>query len=87
MRSGDWKILATLLAGGKRLGKMTNVYAGNEQTILNATLADFELYRVRGDISEARELSKEFPQQLADMTEILQHRYAELIKNSFVWQR
>ncbi len=87
MRSGDWKILATLQEDGKRLSKMTNVYAGNEQAVLNATLADFELYRVNGDISEARELSNEFPQQLADMKEVLQHRYAELIKNSFVWQR
>ena len=87
MRSGDWKILATLQAGGKRLSKITNIHAGNRQTTLNAVLAEFELYRVRGDISEAKDLSKEFPQQLGDMTEILQHRYAELSTNSFVWKR
>ena len=87
MRAGDWKILATLQADGKRLPKITNVHAGNRQTTLDAVLAEFELYRVQGDMSEATELSGEFPQKLADMTEELKRRYAELVQDSHVWAR
>jgi hypothetical protein len=46
-----------------------------------------QLYRVKGDITEAKELSKAYPQKLAHMTEELQHRYGELLNNSFVWER
>ncbi|NQV35608.1 MAG: sulfatase-like hydrolase/transferase, partial [Phycisphaeraceae bacterium] len=57
MRSGDWKILATLQVDGQRLDKITNVHSSNQATIRNAVLGDFELYHVKADLSETNNVA------------------------------
>jgi arylsulfatase A len=87
MRSGDWKILATLQANGQRLGKITNVHAGNQNTIHDAVLGDFELYHVKADLSESRNVASVFPQKLAELSQELQGQYTALVQGSHVWAR
>ncbi|MCF7973642.1 MAG: sulfatase-like hydrolase/transferase [Phycisphaerae bacterium] len=87
MRSGDWKILATLQVDGQRLGKITNIHAGNQATIRHAVLGDFELYHIKADLSEAKNVAEAFPRKFAKLSQQLQDRYTELIQGSHVWAR
>lgn len=87
MRSGDWKILATLQVDGQRLGKITNVHSGNQTTIQNAALGDFELYHVKADLSETKNVATAFPQKFAELSQQLQRRYTALVRDSHVWTR
>jgi arylsulfatase A len=87
MRTGDWKILATIQAHGKRLPKITNVHAGNQKTIQDAVLGNFELYRVKTDLSETRDVARVFPEKFAELSQQLQREYRALVQGSHVWTR
>ena len=86
LRSGDWKILATLQYQGKPLPKLTNIHGGNRQTVGAANLANFELYHL-ADLSEAVEVSEVFPQRFAGMKQELEKHYRELLQGSHIWNR
>ncbi len=72
---------------GKRLGKITNMHAGNRSTILSAVLGDHELYHVKADLSETENVAMAFPQKVAELSQQLQRRYTELLQGSHVWVR
>jgi len=83
LRSGDWKILATL---DKSLtSKPNDITAEDEQTFKTAEPAKFSLYNLRLDIAETTELSEQEPAKLAEMKALLLAKYHEVREESPVW--
>ena len=84
MRHGDWKVLAKLDGGS--FGKLTNVNSANAAAVRGAELTDIEIYNVVSDISEQDNLASKKPEKLAELTEILNRSWAELVADSHVWK-
>ena len=88
MRDGDWKIVARWDAphAYKQKGvTYWNVSKEVVQIIKTAKLDQFELYNLANDISEKTDLSKKNPKQFARMKALLLTKYAEVQKESPVW--
>jgi len=83
MRDGDWKLVAHWDGPSKPLGG--NVNPDSMKLIKTAKLTKFELYNIRKDIGEKKDLSKTEPDRLKTMTEALQKKYLEVQKESPVW--
>ncbi len=83
MRDGPWKLLAKL--GGGNLPKLSNVTEKNVSTLRRAALTDFTLYRISGDIGEARDVSAEEPARLKALSGKLEGLYRELVQTMHVW--
>jgi arylsulfatase A len=82
LRSGNWKILATL---DKTQPAGTVISPQTESDFKTAELKDFELYNLREDIGESRDLSSTQPAKLAEMKSLLAAKYQEVRQESPTW--
>jgi len=83
MRDGDWKILATLT--GPNLGPGSDLLETEMESIKTAEPAGFELYNLREDIGETRDLAAAEPERLRAMSEQLRSLYEEVRAESPTW--
>ena len=83
MRSGNWKILATLT--GPLLPPTGHLRQADQEAIKNAQLASFELYHLGQDIAEKNDLATQEPLQLARMVQQLQTLYEDVREESPRW--
>jgi arylsulfatase A len=83
MRSGDWKILATLTAPEWKPG--ADITDEIQQSIKQAELAGFELYNLREDVGETTDLAEQEPERLAEMSARLRKLYREVRAEAPVW--
>jgi arylsulfatase A len=82
LRTGDWKILATL---DKSQPAGTVISPQTESDFKTAELKDFELYNLREDIGEKNNLSSTQPAKLAEMKSLLAAKYQEVRQESPTW--
>lgn len=83
IREGDWKLAATVDRPDlKPAGGITEEDLDSNQ---HAELAEFSLFNLRDDIAEARDLSEEEPDRLADMKSRLLKKYHEVRDESPQW--
>ncbi len=80
MRDGDWKVIARL-----ELPNFQNVSDENIAEIEAAEMKDFEIYNLRHDIGEVRNLVKDNPELTEQLTRKLKKHYNELLAGSHVW--
>jgi len=83
LRDGPWKLLAKL--DGGKLPKLSNVTEKNVESLRRAALTDFTLYKISGDIGEARDVSAEEPARLKALSAQLELLYRELVQTMHVW--
>ncbi len=74
VRDGDWKIVAVWDAGRTRGG----VSPATVKVIKEAKLVDYELYNLRDDPSETKDLVGTHPERLAAMREAVNAIYADV---------
>ncbi|RMF37214.1 MAG: arylsulfatase, partial [Planctomycetota bacterium] len=84
MRSGPWKMLARLDHG--QLPRYVNVYSGNRDEVMGASLTDFELYYIAEDIGESKNVMGVAP-EAAQLRTQMESEYRELLRRSHVWSR
>ncbi|MEM7013625.1 MAG: sulfatase-like hydrolase/transferase, partial [Verrucomicrobiota bacterium] len=84
MRHEDWKVIAKL--NGGNFPKTQNLHTGNADAAKSAKLTDIEIYNVAEDIDESEELSAANPEKLAQLQQLLESAYADLIADSPVWK-
>ena len=82
MRSGPWKMLASL--DGGQLGKAVNVHDGNRAEVFGAQLADFQLFRVTEDIAEERDVYPTEP-MAGELESLMREQYRALLADCHVW--
>jgi len=82
LRVGDWKILATLDRPAQRGVAIT---AESEADFHSAELSEFQLYNLREDIGEARDLAPSQPAKLSEMRTLLAAKYHEVRDESPTW--
>jgi arylsulfatase A len=80
MRDGEWKVLAKL-----NLNRFKLISKRNEAKVKDATLSDFQIFKVSEDIGESKDLSTEQPEKLAELKKKLETHYKELLEDSHVW--
>jgi arylsulfatase len=83
MRVGDWKILARL--DSPPLKPSADILEEESQVLKTSKLTQFELYNLRDDIGEKRDLSSEEPEKLKQLIDRLQLVYADVQAESPVW--
>ncbi len=83
LRDGPWKLLAKL--DGGKLPKLPNINARNVSAVRDAKLTDFSLYRISGDIGEARNVAAEEPERLQTLSAKMETLYRELVRTMHVW--
>lgn len=81
MRDGDWKVIARL-----DLPLVQNLFDGNIEEVEAAELLDFEIYNMKHDIGEARNLAKSHPELTQRLSKKLKKHYIDLLKGSHVWE-
>jgi arylsulfatase A len=82
LRSGDWKILATLdkpAPAGTALNERT------EGDFKSAEPVEFELYNLREDIGESRNVKESQAEKFQEMKRLLLAKYHEVRAESPVW--
>lgn len=82
LRSGDWKILATLdkpAQAGTALNERT------EGDFKSAESVEFQLYNLREDIGETRDLATSQPEKMNEMKALLLAKYHEVRAESPTW--
>lgn len=87
MRHGDWKIMARLKNDSKYLNRLNNLYTGNEDFVKGFVLSDFELYNIKNDIGEQKDLAKTSMEKLEEMRTLLVSEYNDLLEDSHIWKR
>lgn len=75
LRQGDWKILATL---DKPPQRATAISPQTEADFKSAEPLEFELYNLRDDIGESRDLAKSQPDKLNEMRGLLVAKYHDV---------
>jgi arylsulfatase A len=83
MRIGDWKILAELT--GVDLKPSGGITAESQRAIKTAELGRTELYNLKQDIGETKDLAEEQPERLKKMYARLQKMYREVRDESPTW--
>lgn len=83
MRVGDWKILATLDTPAAPRGN--DITEQEERDFKAAKLASFQLYNLRTDIGETRDLAALEPATLMELKTQLERRYREVRDESPTW--
>ncbi len=83
MRDGDWKILASLT--GPKQGPTSDITEANMRAIKTARLKGFELYNLREDLGETKDLSEAEPERLRELAAKLRRMYREVQAASPVW--
>lgn len=83
LRSGDWKILATL---DKTPSPRSNdITEEGERSFKEAGLAAFSLYNLRQDIGETTDLAEKEPAKLAELRALMEAKYREVRAESPAW--
>ena len=82
LRSGDWKILATLDKGPQ---SGTAITSQTEADFKSAELKDFELYNLASDLGETKNLALEQPERLREMQTLLSAKYSDVREASPTW--
>jgi arylsulfatase A len=82
LRSGDWKILATLDRPGAR---GTGITKQTEADFHAAELKQFMLFNLKDDIGEAHDLAASQPDKLKEMQALLAAKYREVRDESPTW--
>jgi len=82
LRHGDWKILATL---DKTFTQGTAITQQSEADFHSAELKDFQLYNLKDDIGEAKDLAPTQPAKLKEMQSLLAAKYKEVRDESPTW--
>ncbi|MEN8773797.1 MAG: sulfatase-like hydrolase/transferase [Akkermansiaceae bacterium] len=80
LRHGDYKMLARL-----NIRTYVSVNSVNAEEVKNATLSDFQLFKVATDVHESKELSKAEPEKFSEIKALLQDEYIALVRDSHVW--
>ncbi|MEI6892684.1 MAG: sulfatase-like hydrolase/transferase [Pontiella sp.] len=80
MRDGDWKMLAKL-----NIDQCRGIDSQNELQVKDATLSDFQMFNVREDLGEEKDLSQSFPEKFKELKQRLEVHYQELVQDSYVW--
>ena len=83
MRVGDWKILARL--DTPSLKPSADISVEEMQALKTAALEQFELYNLKDDPGESRDLTAEAPEKLEQLVEQLRVVYAGVQAESPVW--
>ncbi|HPA18997.1 MAG TPA: sulfatase-like hydrolase/transferase [Verrucomicrobiae bacterium] len=84
MRVGDWKILATLDKPPQ--GRPTNdITDADERDFKTAELSTFELYNLRNDIGESKDLATANPDKFRELRGLLERKYAEVRSEGPTW--
>lgn len=83
MRIGDWKILAGIDKPPPAKGNSITIEG--EQAFKTAELAGFQLYNLRDDIGEKKDLAESNPAKLAEMKQQLLAKYREVREESPIW--
>jgi arylsulfatase A len=85
IRDGDWKLVAGW-DGADNLPTGGSLEPGVVDALKHSELVDFELYNVREDIGETRDLSAQEPQRLEQLTESARRLYREVIEEGPDWE-
>ena len=83
MRIGDWMILGHRAAGPQTPGG--NVDAASMAVIAAEELTQFELYNLKDDLSQQRDLAASEPQRLQEMRKTLVARHREVREEGVKW--
>jgi arylsulfatase A len=83
LREGDWKLVAGITPMPPRTA--ASILPGQMEEMKKAELTAFELYNLRNDIGEKKDLSREEPERFADLKAKMQKMYHEVREESPVW--
>jgi arylsulfatase A len=83
LRDGDWVVLAHAEPLPKGAGGALK--AGDMEMIKAAKLTAFELYHLKDDLHQDRDLAKEHPERLRAMSEQLRTMYREVLAEGPAW--
>jgi arylsulfatase A len=83
MRDGDWVLLAHCDPSVKGAGG--TLQFGDMDAIKKARLTTFELYNLRDDLSQAKDLAQKEPERLRQMTDRLSALYRDVIAEGPEW--
>ena len=84
MRVGDYMILGHWDAG--RLAAGSSLRPGDMRLIKTAKLINFELYNLRDDLGQEKDLAKKEPERLAKLKALLVKKYREVQEEGPTWQ-
>ena len=82
LRSGDWKIVATL---DKEAQRGTAITPETERAFKTAELKEFELYNLKNDIGEKQNLAAAEPAKFGEMKTLLAAKYREVRDEAPTW--
>lgn len=83
LRTGDWKILATL--DKTQVPRTNDITEQDERDFRQAELATFSLYNLRRDVAETTDLSAAEPERLAELKAMLEAKYRQVRDESPTW--
>jgi arylsulfatase A len=83
MRDGDWVVLAHSDAMPKAAGG--TFQAGDMDAIKKAKLTTFELYNLKDDLGQTKDLAKKEPDRLRQMSERMQTLWREVTQEGPTW--
>jgi arylsulfatase A len=83
LRDGDWKLIAHW--DGPALPAGAGLHPGDVAILKAAKLTDCELYNLREDLGETRDLAAREPQRVAAMAGRLRSLYAEVLTEGPAW--
>ena len=83
LRDGEWKILATLTVPSPK--PYGDIRPEDQQSLKQAELDTFELYRIGSDISESENIAADHPKELARLSKQLRAIYHEVREESPSW--
>lgn len=83
IRIGDWKLSAEMVAEKAR--DRAGISPQDQQTIKTANLGEMELYNLKQDIGETKDLQAAEPARFAEMRELLTTKYREVQAESPTW--
>ncbi len=83
LRAGEWKLLASL----DRLQEPRNnsLTAAMQEDFKKAELTGFELYHLKNDLAETRNLAESEPAKIAELLSLMRAQYHEVRAESPVW--
>ena len=83
LRSGDWKILAALDQSPAQ--RSNDITEEGEREFKSASLIHFELYNLKEDIGETKDLAATQPAKLEELRAVLQPLYEQVRAESPIW--
>jgi len=83
IRMGNWKLLATVT--GEAIKPYSDILEKNQQILKSAELDQFELYNLKKDPNETRDLSSKKTAKLEEMSALMRPMYSEVRKESVTW--